>query len=133
MGINTLTATISEWSDFGMDEPEPIDCLSEVDVQTHFDFRETEFFSFNGTKYIVTNDGVSLAESIVEYVDGGPKPAGWVSYKVEYAVKAPYATYIMDDTELTVPEPTPRRKHLRLSPHAKLTREILRRPNAKGR
>jgi hypothetical protein len=114
----------------------PIDVILENDVQQTIDFTERKQWCINGVSYWVTNGSNPLVliekiDTIGEPIEPDFKPH--VSYKFSYGV-APYSTFVLKNLP---PEPalpkSPRRKHLRLSPHAKLTKEILRRPNKHGK
>lgn len=125
--IGSYSDHVYPWDEGDYLEPEPIEC-KETDVQQKMDFTERSKTFIDGIDYWVTEGNSPLI------VIDGP-----VSYKFSYALspkpiflKAPLDP-VPDVTKVQEDTFPKRRKHLRLSPHAKFTKEILRRPNAKGR
>lgn len=118
------------------DDLEVIDCLKEHDTQKTLDFHETEVATICGLRYYVRYgpSGLAHLEPVPEEKPYEPAE-GWVSYSIQYTVSqpSPYATFVIDSVSAPEPVQVKKTKRVRLSPHAKLTREILRRPNKYGK
>jgi hypothetical protein len=126
----SASGTIASYSDWYSLPPwkefEPVDILKrpdETDTQLQMNFTEQTKTFIDGVEYVVTSGNGPLSVVSLPKPDAPLKIQSW-TYKIGYHMSSSPKAVQLTQTKT---------RRVKLNPHARFTKEILRRPNKYGK